>query len=94
MGRFWQTLVLYNWSKYFSVIPLESIIRDKQQEYYRVLEECGACGESTLFIEFKLAAIVGISKRKIEENLAKLKEQSILQRAGGTRGHWNILVDI
>ena len=38
MGRFWQSLILYNWNNYFSVIPIESIIRDKQQEYYKVLE--------------------------------------------------------
>ena len=131
MGRFWQSLILYNWNNYFSVIPIESIIRDKQQEYYKILEECGTNGESTLFIEFalqsileaidtvgnkvgsrvgnltdnqqlileqiqlnnkisasKLSDIVGISKRKIEENLAKLKEQGVLQRIGGTRGHW------
>jgi len=134
MGRFWQSLILYNWNNYFSVIPIESIVRDKQQEYYKVLEECGASGESTLFIEFalqsileaidtvgskvgsrvgnltdnqqmiieqvqlnnkisasKLSDIVGISKRKIEENLAKLKKQGILQRLGGTRGYWEIL---
>jgi len=39
----------------------------------------------------KLSDIVGISKRKIEENLAKLKELNILQRIGGTRGHWEII---
>lgn len=136
MGRFWQSLILYNWNNYFSVIPIESIVRDKQQEYYKVLEECGASGESTFFIEFalqsileaintvgnkignrvgnftdnqqiileqiklnnkisasKLSDIVGISKRKIEENLAKLKEQSVLQRVGGTRGYWVIVAE-
>lgn len=134
MGRFWQSLILYNWNNYFSVIPIESIIRDKQQEYYKVLEDCGSDGESTLFIEFALQSIleaidtvgnkvgnkvgnltdnqqmilkqiklnnkisasklsdtVGISKRKIEENLAKLKEQGVLERVGGTRGYWEIL---
>ncbi len=127
MGRFWQSLILYNWNHYFSIIPIESIIRDKQQEYYKVLEKCGECGESTLFIEFllqsileainkvgnlsdnqqkilrqiklnnkisasKLSDIIGISKRKIEENLAKLKEQGILERIGGTRGCWKIII--
>ena len=40
----------------------------------------------------KLSDIVGISKRKIEENLAKLKEQGVLERIGGTRGNWEILM--
>lgn len=38
----------------------------------------------------KLSEIVGISKRKIEENLAKLKELNMIKRVGGTRGHWEI----
>jgi Fic family protein len=133
MGRFWQSLILYHWNQYFSIIPIESIIRDKQHEYYKVLEICGSEGESTVFIEFmlesileainkvgnkvgnevgnltdnqklileqiklnnkisatKLADAVGISKRKIEENLAKLKSMGILTRVGGTRGYWEI----
>ncbi len=39
----------------------------------------------------KLSEAVGISKRKIEENLAKLKAMNILKRVGGTRGHWEII---
>jgi len=38
----------------------------------------------------KLSEAVGISKRKIEENLAKLKAKNMLKRIGGTRGHWEI----
>ncbi len=40
-----------------------------------------------------LSEHVGISKRKIEENIAKLKNMGLLQRAGGTRGHWEVLTD-
>ena len=39
----------------------------------------------------KLSEIVGISKRKIEENLAKLKELNKIKRVGGTRGHWEVI---
>jgi Fic family protein len=39
----------------------------------------------------KLSDAVGISKRKIEENLAKLKELNMIIRVGGTRGHWEII---
>lgn len=42
----------------------------------------------------KLAELVGISKRKIEENLAKLKELKLLKRVGGTRGYWEIVNEI
>ncbi len=33
---------------------------------------------------------VGISKRKIEENIAKLKNMNIIEREGGTRGYWEV----
>ncbi len=34
----------------------------------------------------KLSEIVGISKRKIEENVAKMKKLGVIDRVGGTRG--------
>jgi len=33
---------------------------------------------------------VGISKRKIEENIAKLKFMDLIKRKGGTRGYWEV----
>lgn len=40
----------------------------------------------------KLSEIVGISKRKIEENVSKLKKMGLVERVGGTRGHWKVKV--
>lgn len=37
-----------------------------------------------------LSEEVGISVRKIEENIAKLKKLGIIERVGGTRGHWEV----
>jgi len=37
-----------------------------------------------------LSEEVGISVRKIEENVAKLKKLGIIERIGGTRGHWEV----
>jgi Fic family protein len=39
-----------------------------------------------------LAEIVGISKRKVEENMAKLKKMGLVERVGGTRGYWEVRV--
>ncbi len=39
-----------------------------------------------------LAEIVGISKRKVEENVAKLKKLGLIARVGGTRGYWEVRV--
>ena len=37
-----------------------------------------------------LSVEVGISVRKIEENISKLKKLGLVQRVGGTRGHWEV----
>ena len=38
-----------------------------------------------------LAEIVGISKRKVEENVVKLKKMGLVERVGGTRVYWEAL---
>jgi Fic family protein len=38
----------------------------------------------------KLSEEVGISVRKIEENISKLKKLDIIIRVGGTRGYWEV----
>ena len=40
----------------------------------------------------ELEIIVGISQRKIKENISKLKEKGILKRIGpGKGGHWQVI---
>jgi len=39
-----------------------------------------------------LAEIMGISKRKMEENVAKLKKMGLIERIDGTRGYWEVRV--
>jgi len=58
MGRLWQSLILYEWKSIFSAIPIESVIKETQLDYYNALEASGSMGESTPFIEFMLEAIL------------------------------------
>lgn len=58
MGRLWQTLILSLWNPLFAFLPVESVIRDRQADYYRVLGACDNSGNSTAFIEFLLAALL------------------------------------
>lgn len=37
-----------------------------------------------------LTSVVVISKRRVEDDIAKLRDMGILQRIGSTRGHWEI----
>ena len=58
IGRFWQTLILCGKYPVFEYLPIESIIKEKQQRYYDVLSACDKEGKSTKFIEFMLGIIV------------------------------------
>jgi len=58
MGRLLQTLLLSRWRPLFALIPVESVVRDRQQEYYAVLGQADQAAEATVFVEFMLAAIL------------------------------------
>ena len=56
-ARLWQTAILSHWEKAFTYLPIESMIKKNQEEYYRVIQNCNNAGESTEFIEFMLKII-------------------------------------
>lgn len=57
MGRFWQTVILKDYSPVFEYLPIESLIKERQQDYYDVLGKSDNQGNSTGFIEFMLEII-------------------------------------
>jgi len=57
IGRLWQSVILGNYREVFYYIPIESVVKKYQQNYYNVLEEAGTLGESTPFVEFMLESI-------------------------------------
>ena len=57
VGRLWHTLLLSKWNPVFAWLPVESIIHDRQQEYYDAINASNDAGESTIFIGFMLSAI-------------------------------------
>lgn len=57
VGRLWHTLLLSKWNPAFAWLPVESIIHDRQQEYYDAINASNDACESTVFIEFMLSAI-------------------------------------
>ena len=57
MGRLWQTLILKEYSPVFEFLPIESLIKQKQEDYYQVLGKSDSEGSSTVFIEFMLEII-------------------------------------
>ena len=49
--------MLFHWEKAFTYLPIESMIKKNQEEYYTVIKNCNNDGESTEFIEFMLKMI-------------------------------------
>ena len=57
MGRLWQTLILSKWKPLLAYLPVETIVRNRQNAYYSSLGQADAQGEATTFIEFMLQAL-------------------------------------
>ena len=56
-GRLWQTALLASWKPIFAWIPIESIIKDNQKDYYNAITLSTSQGKSNVFIEFMLDVI-------------------------------------
>jgi Fic family protein len=63
MGRLWQTLILGQWNKLFYLLPIESLIKDQQEQYYQSLEEADQAASSTVFIELMLDIIDAVLRQ-------------------------------
>ncbi len=57
IGRLWQTLILMQWKLLFAYLPVESVVRDRQDDYYKALACSDSQGEATVFIEFMLESL-------------------------------------
>jgi Fic family protein len=58
MGRLWQTLILRDAYPVFEFLPIETLIKERQEQYYESLGKSDNSGESTVFIEFMLEIIL------------------------------------
>lgn len=58
MGRLWQTLILKDSYPVFEYLPIETLIKERQEQYYESLRMSDNTGESTVFIEFILEIIL------------------------------------
>jgi len=57
MGRLWQSLILKESNPVFEYLPIETLIKERQEKYYESLGKSDTAGESTIFIEFMLEII-------------------------------------
>jgi Fic family protein len=85
VGRLWQHLLLMLEDPIFEYIPVETLVRKNQEDYYTILGQCDKEGESTKFIVFSLeqilAALIAFQADSIEPvegpegrlNIARIK---------------------
>lgn len=66
MGRLWQTVILKEWKEIFAWLPVETLIKENQKEYYNVLGASDSDANSTKFIEFMLSLILNTIEEIIE----------------------------
>ncbi len=67
MGRLWQTVHLVSHHPLFEFLSVESIIRDRQREYYYALERSDKDGHAGTFVEFSLATMASALSEFINE---------------------------
>lgn len=66
IGRLWQTVILKDWKEIFAWLPVETLIKENQKEYYNVLGVSDSDANSTKFIEFMLSLILNTIEEIIE----------------------------
>jgi Fic family protein len=57
MGRMWQSLLLYQENQIFAWLPVESIVAQRQNDYYRAIRRSTSNNDSGIFTQFMLTAL-------------------------------------
>lgn len=68
LGRMWQTLLLMQWKPIFAWIPVETIVKEHQQEYYAAIMKSDHEASSTPFIVFMLGCLKKALDEMMESN--------------------------
>lgn len=80
MARLWQTALLADWEEFFKYMPIESMIKRNQDEYYKAIYNCNSAGNSTEFIEFMLKMINDTIDEMMNSKEMKDKSQLLLSK--------------
>lgn len=73
MGRMWHSLLLGRWNEIFYWLPVEELIRNRQQKYYDALGKSDHEGDSAAFVELMLEIFLDTLK---ETSVVGKKEDS------------------
>lgn len=85
MGRLWQTLILSHWQPMLAFLPVETVIKNRQQDYYRHLSEGDKHADCSLFIEFLLTAIYDSLEEVVNQQSAPQSQKTRVKTQVQTR---------
>ena len=84
MARLWQTTLLSKWKEIFKYLPIESMIKKYQKDYYDAIAISNTKGNSDVFIEFMLKMIYEtiletkkISKKESRYGLSEIQNKIV-----------------
>jgi Fic family protein len=76
LGRLWQTLILSKWKPLWAYLPVETIIREQQKQYYDLLGKADAAGDATPFVEY----MVEVLKQTLEKATSEQVTEQVTEQ--------------
>ena len=70
LGRLWQTLILSRWNPLLAWLPIEEVIRSRQQGYYESLGQADQLGDLEPFVAYQLEAIHDALRSELASEMA------------------------
>lgn len=74
IGRMWHSMLLGKWNELFYWLPVEELIRNRQQAYYNALGTSDRAADSAAFVELMLKIILDTLKETTVVGEAKISK--------------------
>lgn len=91
IGRLWHTLLLSRWQPLFAWLPVESIIHDRQADYYAAINASNNAASSTAFITFMLEAIKAALIEAIAANAQNEAPKELAASVPAPENRWSVI---
>ena len=62
MGRLWQSLILSKYNPLFQYLPIETMVYNNQQDYYKSINDSSTENDAGIFVDFMLGEILNTLK--------------------------------
>jgi Fic family protein len=70
LGRLWQTLILSRWNPLLAWLPIDEVIRSRQQGYYESLGQADQLGDLEPFVAYQLEVIHDALRSEMSSEIA------------------------